>query len=219
MAGSQATAGLSGGAVRDSGQHTSSELTRLGPASARRVGPQQGEGFSAHLALWTRRRGGGDEQRGMAWSRGSRAARSMASTATSPLCSSPAPWRSGEAVRLGEGATPASSSGFRRRRRPSAAQAGGAAVQAPSPPSLLLLTHGETAAPTSWRLRPPVRLLHSSHLPLLPRIAVAARRNTPRGSYAGAAADFGGKIPKVAARRTGRPADRGWGFIGRRLGF
>jgi hypothetical protein len=32
------------------------------------------------------------------------------------------------------------------------------------------------------------------------------------------AADSGG-IPKAAARRTGRPADRGWGFIGRRLGF
>jgi hypothetical protein len=44
MAGSQATAGLRGGAVRDSGQHTSSKLTWLGPASARRPGPQQGEG-------------------------------------------------------------------------------------------------------------------------------------------------------------------------------
>jgi hypothetical protein len=52
---------------------------------------------------------------GTAWSRGSRAARSMASTATSSLCCSPAPWRPGEAanssvkrrqvVQLGEGAT------------------------------------------------------------------------------------------------------------------
>jgi hypothetical protein len=53
---------------------------------------------------------------GTAWSRGSRAVRSMASTSTSPLCSSPAPWRPGgavlkssvkrrQAVRLGEGAT------------------------------------------------------------------------------------------------------------------
>jgi hypothetical protein len=49
--------------MRDSRRHTTSELTRLGPASARRPGPQQGEGFSAHLALRTRRRGGGDEQR------------------------------------------------------------------------------------------------------------------------------------------------------------
>jgi hypothetical protein len=63
MTGSQATAGLRGGAMRDSGHHTISELTRLGPSSARRPGPQQGEGFSAHLALRTRRRGGGDEQR------------------------------------------------------------------------------------------------------------------------------------------------------------
>jgi hypothetical protein len=63
MAGSQATAGLRGGTMRDSRRHTTSELTRLGPASARRPGPQQGEGFSAHLALRTRRRGGGDEQR------------------------------------------------------------------------------------------------------------------------------------------------------------
>jgi hypothetical protein len=63
MAGSQATAGLRGGAVRDSRHHTNSELTRLGPASARRPGPQQGKEFSAHLALRTRRRGGGDEQR------------------------------------------------------------------------------------------------------------------------------------------------------------
>jgi hypothetical protein len=44
MAGSQATAGLRGGAVRDSGQHTNNELTWLGPASARRPGPQQGRG-------------------------------------------------------------------------------------------------------------------------------------------------------------------------------
>jgi hypothetical protein len=115
MTGSQATAGLRGGAMRDSGHLTNSEPIRLGPASARRPGPHQGEGFSAHLALQTRRRGGGDEQRGTAWSRGSRAARSMASTSTSPLCSSPAPWRPGEAanssvkrrqaVRLGDGAT------------------------------------------------------------------------------------------------------------------
>jgi hypothetical protein len=89
MAGSQATAGLRGGAMRDSGQHSNSELTRLGPASARRPGPQQGEGVRLTLLSWTRRRGGGDEQRGMAWSRGSRAARSMASAAKSSLCSSP----------------------------------------------------------------------------------------------------------------------------------
>jgi hypothetical protein len=63
MAGSQATAGLRGGVVRDSGHLTNSEPIRLSPASARRPGPQQGEGFSAHLALRTRRRGGGDEQR------------------------------------------------------------------------------------------------------------------------------------------------------------
>jgi hypothetical protein len=63
MADSQATAGLRGGVMRDSRRHTDSELTRLGPASARWPGPQQGEGFSAHLALRTRRRGGGDEQR------------------------------------------------------------------------------------------------------------------------------------------------------------
>jgi hypothetical protein len=55
------------------------------------------------------------ESSGTAWSRRSRAARSMASKSASPLCSSPAPWRLGEAanssvkrkqaVRLGEGAT------------------------------------------------------------------------------------------------------------------
>jgi hypothetical protein len=87
---------------RDAGQrpsHTNSEPIRLSPASARRPGPQQGEGFSAHLAFWTRRRGGAVTSSGTAWSRGSRAARSMASTATSPRCCSPAPWHSGE---LGE---------------------------------------------------------------------------------------------------------------------
>jgi hypothetical protein len=55
-----------------------------------------------------------NEQHGMAWSRGSRAARSMVSIVTSALCNSPAPWRSGaaanntvkrkQAARLGEGA-------------------------------------------------------------------------------------------------------------------
>jgi hypothetical protein len=44
MDGSQVTAGLRGGTVWDSGQQTNSELTRLGPASARRPGPQQGRG-------------------------------------------------------------------------------------------------------------------------------------------------------------------------------
>jgi hypothetical protein len=37
------------------------------------------------------------------WSRGSRAAQSMASIATSSVCCSPAPWRSGEAVLKGSG--------------------------------------------------------------------------------------------------------------------
>jgi hypothetical protein len=75
------------------------ELSRLGSATARRPGPQHGDGGSwCSPALRTRRRGGGDEQRGMAWSRGSRATRSLASIATSSLCCSPAPWRSGEAV-------------------------------------------------------------------------------------------------------------------------
>jgi hypothetical protein len=50
MASSQATAGLRGGAVQDSGQHTSSELTWLGPASARRLGSQQGRG-KTHLVF------------------------------------------------------------------------------------------------------------------------------------------------------------------------
>jgi hypothetical protein len=44
MAGSQATAGLRGGAVRDSSHHTNNEPIRLSPASARRPGPQEGEG-------------------------------------------------------------------------------------------------------------------------------------------------------------------------------
>jgi hypothetical protein len=59
MAGSQATAGLRGGAVRDNGQHTNSELTWLGPASARRPVHNKVEGVEAHLALLdttTRRR-------------------------------------------------------------------------------------------------------------------------------------------------------------------
>jgi hypothetical protein len=114
MTGSQATAGLRGGAMRDSGQHSNNELTRLGPASARRPGPQQGEGFGAHLALRTRRRGGGDEQRNGPEQRKQGGA-VHGFTSTSPLYSSPAPWRLGEAanssvkrrqaVRLGEGAT------------------------------------------------------------------------------------------------------------------
>jgi hypothetical protein len=49
MAGSQATAGLRGGAVRDSGQHTSSDLTRLGPASARRQNSTARGKRGAHL--------------------------------------------------------------------------------------------------------------------------------------------------------------------------
>jgi hypothetical protein len=56
MAGSQATVGLRGGAVWDSGQHTSSELTWLGPASARRPGPQQGR-----ASVLTSRSGRDDE--------------------------------------------------------------------------------------------------------------------------------------------------------------
>jgi hypothetical protein len=49
--------------MRDSGHHIISELTRLGPSSARRPGPQQGEGVS-HLAfLDTAARRRGDEQR------------------------------------------------------------------------------------------------------------------------------------------------------------
>jgi hypothetical protein len=98
MAGSQATAGLRGGAMRDSGHHTISELTRLGPASARRPGPQQGEGVS-HLAFCTRRRRrrGGEQRNGLEQRK--QGARSMASAATSPRCCSPAPGRSGE---LGE---------------------------------------------------------------------------------------------------------------------
>jgi hypothetical protein len=50
MAGSRAKAGLRGGAMRDSGHHTISELTRLGPSSARRPGPHQGEG-GTHLSF------------------------------------------------------------------------------------------------------------------------------------------------------------------------
>jgi hypothetical protein len=50
MAGSQATAGLRGNAVRDSGPGTYNELTRLGPASTRRPGPHhREEGGVAHL--------------------------------------------------------------------------------------------------------------------------------------------------------------------------
>jgi hypothetical protein len=56
MAGSQATTGLRGGAVRDSGQQTNSELTWLGPASARRPGPQQGR-----ASVLTSRSGRDDE--------------------------------------------------------------------------------------------------------------------------------------------------------------
>jgi hypothetical protein len=101
MAGSQATAGLRGGAMRDSKQHTNNELTRLGPASARRPGPHQGErGFSPRVLDTTAKWRGGveEEDRGSACCRRSRAARSMASTSASPLSSSPAPWRPGEAA-------------------------------------------------------------------------------------------------------------------------
>jgi hypothetical protein len=63
MTGSQATAGLCGGAMRDSGHHTNSELTRLGPSSARRPGPHQGEGCFSPRVLDTTARRRGDEQR------------------------------------------------------------------------------------------------------------------------------------------------------------
>jgi hypothetical protein len=123
-----------------SGQHTISELTRLGPSSARWPGSHQGEGGFSPRVLDTaaRRRGGVEEEdRGSACCRRSRAARSMASTSASPLCSSPAPWRPGEAanssvkrkqgVRLGDvGPGGVATSGFRQR-RPS--WSGGVAVQ------------------------------------------------------------------------------------------
>jgi hypothetical protein len=125
-----------------------------------------------------------NEQRGMAWSRGSRAARSMASTATSSLCRSPAHWHSGEAanntvkrkpaVRLGEGATPASSSNFRRRRRPSAAQVGGAAMQTLSPPSLLLHEQRSSGSCTASPVRRP--RLQAGRRPVGP---AARRRRAP----------------------------------------
>jgi hypothetical protein len=62
----------------DSRQHSNIELTRLGPASARRPGPHQGEGGFSPRILDTaaRRRGGAEEEdRGSACCRRSRAAR------------------------------------------------------------------------------------------------------------------------------------------------
>jgi hypothetical protein len=57
--------------VRDSGQHTSSELTWLGPASARRSGPQQGDpGHEGEAAQWSKGR-----RLGPACCRGGRATR------------------------------------------------------------------------------------------------------------------------------------------------
>jgi hypothetical protein len=63
MTGSQAMAGLRGGAVRDSGHHTQTASSQgsVHPRLEGRVHIKV-KG-SAHLAFWTRRRGGGDEQR------------------------------------------------------------------------------------------------------------------------------------------------------------
>jgi hypothetical protein len=92
MAGSQATAGLRGGAVRDSGHHTNSELTRLGPASARWPGPHQGEGgFSPRVPdTAARRRGGAEEEdRGLGLLQ-----EKQSSTTPSPAGPAPTPrWR------------------------------------------------------------------------------------------------------------------------------
>jgi hypothetical protein len=92
MAGSQATAGLRGGAMRDSGLHTNSELTRLGPASARRPGPHQGEGgFSPRVLNTTARRRGGaeEEDRGLGLLQ-----EKQSSTTPSPAGPAPTPrWR------------------------------------------------------------------------------------------------------------------------------
>jgi hypothetical protein len=51
MTGSQATVGLRGGAVRDSGQQTNSERIRLGPASLEGRVHNMVERVEAHLAL------------------------------------------------------------------------------------------------------------------------------------------------------------------------
>jgi hypothetical protein len=59
-------------------------------------------------------------------------------------------------------------------------QRSSAALPPPAPPSLLLLTHGETAAPASWRLRPPVHLPHSFPLPL-PLWIAAQHEEKPQG--------------------------------------
>jgi hypothetical protein len=89
MAGSQATAGLRGGASRQRAtHHQRAHKARTRPRLEGRAS-QQERGLRLTLRSWTRRRGGGDEQRGMAWSRGSRVARSMASAVKSSLCSSP----------------------------------------------------------------------------------------------------------------------------------
>jgi hypothetical protein len=114
MTGTQATAGLHGGAVRDSGHHTQTASSQgsVQPRLEGRVHIKV-KGVS-HLAFWSRRRGGGDEQRnGLEQRKQGGAVHGF--TSTSPLCSSPAPWRPGEAanssvkrrqaVRLGEGAT------------------------------------------------------------------------------------------------------------------
>jgi hypothetical protein len=84
MTGSQATAGLRGGAMRDSGHHTHSEPIRLSPASARRPGPQQGEGgLRLTLRSWTRRRRrrGGEQQNGLEQKQGGAVHGFMASSA------------------------------------------------------------------------------------------------------------------------------------------
>jgi hypothetical protein len=110
-----------------------------------------------------------------------------------------------------------SSSGFRCRRRPSAAQADGAAVQAPSPPSLpvFFFTNGDTVAPA--RCRSPRTTAARGFSPASCASFLPPTPSPPPSDLV-EAADSGG-IPKAVARRTGRPADRGWGFIGRRLGF
>jgi hypothetical protein len=75
-----------------SGQHSNNELTRLGPASARRPGPHQGEGgFSPRVLDTTARRRGGaeEEDRGLGLLQ-----EKQSSTTPSPAGPAPTPrWR------------------------------------------------------------------------------------------------------------------------------
>jgi hypothetical protein len=173
-----------------SGQHTISELTRLGHVRGSKAGRHSKRGLRCSPRALDATTRWWNEQRGMAWSRGSRAARSMASTATSSLCSSPTPWCSGEAakkVRWSRG-----SRGWFGSFLPRTAPASGRTAAPASP-----VVHARADGDEDVRLQPPPRAASGSF-----SLSPSSSPSTPLPislPLVVAAVDWGKKFPWAAA--------------------